>query len=266
MTETLDGTPVDPNPRPGYDPSQPWVGDCNDPVAQENARKVRVAVSMSIDRQSIVDNILGGFGRPAGPGELSAVTYDKYFQERWTVPYDPERARQLLAEAGYPDGFEATIRITTGSNPLEIEMGEAVGKYMEEIGIDVNLIVLTYSGNRPSVVARERSDWWFRSSGGGLGLNPEIAMIRRNPVGAFNPGFEVREPLEIIAQIDACTTPDCIDALREVQWDWWHDQQQIIGVVESFGTFAVDPNKVGIWTIPTGTAGVAGFEYIQKPR
>jgi len=265
MKETVDGVTVDPYPRPGYDPSKPWVGDCDDPAQQENARKVRWAVSMSIDRQAIVDNILGGYGRPAGPAEMLGVTYEKYFQDKWSVPYDPEKAKQYIKEAGYPNGFDALIRVTTGSHPLEIEVGEAVGEYMKAVGINPTIEVLTYGGNRPSVVARIRSDWWMRSSGPGLGLNPEIAMLRRNPVGAFNPGFEVEEPLQIIKKIDACTTQDCMDKLREEQWDWWHDSQQIVGVVELFGLMAVNPEVVGTWNMPIGSPGLSSFEYIEKP-
>jgi len=57
METTLAGEPIEPYPRPGYDPSKPWVGECDNPDSQENARKVRMAMSMAIDRQSIVDNM-----------------------------------------------------------------------------------------------------------------------------------------------------------------------------------------------------------------
>ncbi len=265
MPETLDGIVVDPYPRPGYSPDAPWVGECGNDAEEENARMVRWAMSMAINRQAIVDNILGGLGRPAGPAEMSGVTFEKYFQDKWAVPYDPDKSRQYISEAGWPNGFEATMRVTTCCHPLEIEMGEAIAKFMEDVGISVNIELLTYSANRPSVVSREYGDWWFRSSGPGLGLNPEIAMLRRNPVGAFNPGFEVARPLEIISEIDGCLDAECIDKLREAQWDWWHEQQQIIGVVETYGIFAVHPAKVGVWTIPIGGAGLTAFEYVQRP-
>ena len=183
--------PVDPYPRPGYDPTKPWVGDCESPEEQESARKVRWAVSMSIDRQGIVDNILGGFGRQAGPAEMVGVTYDKYYQDKWAVPYDPAMAKQYLVDAGYPDGFEMEMRCTTG-HPLMVEMCEAIAKGITEIGVDVNVVTMAYSANRPCVVARECGNWWFRTGGEGLGLNPEIALLRRNTVRTFNPGL--RDP------------------------------------------------------------------------
>ena len=265
MKVSVDGTvPVDPYPRPGYDPTKPWVGNCDSPEEQENARKVRWAVSMSIDRQGIVDNILGGFGRPAGPAEMNGVTFDKYFLDKWSVPYDPDMARQYLADAGWPDGFEMEMRCTTG-HPLMVEMCEAIAKGMTDVGLDVNIVTLAYSANRPCVVARECGNWWFRTGGEGLGLNPEIALLRRNTVRTFNPGFEIREQLEILAQIDACKSSECLDELREVHWDWWHHNQQIIGVVETYGLFGVNIEKVGEWKIPFGMGGLAAFDRIQKP-
>jgi ABC-type transport system substrate-binding protein len=219
---------------------------------------------MSIDRQGIVDNILGGFGRPAGPAEMNGVTFDKYFLDKWSVPYDPDMARQYLADAGWPDGFEMEVRCTTG-HPLMVEMCEAIAKGMTDIGLDVNIVTLAYSANRPCVVARECGNWWFRTGGEGLGLNPEIALLRRNTVRTFNPGFEIREQLEILAQIDACKSSECLDELRDVHWDWWHHNQQIIGVVETYGLFGVNIEKVGEWKIPFGMGGLAAFDRIQKP-
>ena len=88
----------------------PGVTDLNGEPLAENPFKdprVRKAVSLMIDRQLIVDRILGGSGVPAGQlvpevlgGHAADVTPDQT---------DPEQARALLAEAGYPEGFGITI-------------------------------------------------------------------------------------------------------------------------------------------------------------
>ena len=231
METTLAGEPIEPYPRPGYDPSKPWVGECDNPDSQENARKVRMAMSMAIDRQSIVDNILGGFGRPSYLPEVLPPLLDLIWQDKWFIPYDPDTARELLVEAGYPDGIDALIRITTGSHPLEVEMGQAVAQFLGALGGDVRTEVLTYSGNRPSVVARERSDLWFRSSSAGTAEPPELTQLRRNPENAFNPGLEVREPLAIIRLMDSITSREEIDKIRERLYDGFNLNQWIIPVV-----------------------------------
>ena len=263
METTLAGEPIEPYPRPGYDPSKPWVGECDNPDSQENARKVRMAMSMAIDRQSIVDNILGGFGRPSYLPEVLPPLLDLIWQDKWFIPYDPDTARELLVEAGYPDGIDALIRITTGSHPLEVEMGQAVAQFLGALGGDVRTEVLTYSGNRPSVVARERSDLWFRSSSAGTAEPPELTQLRRNPENAFNPGLEVREPVAIIRLMDSITSREEIDKIRERLYDGFNLNQWIIPVVLADQILGINSDRILEWKMTTGSGYLGDFENIR---
>ena len=263
METTLAGEPIEPYPRPGYDPSKPWVGECDNPDSQENARKVRMAMSMAIDRQSIVDNILGGFGRPSYLPEVLPPLLDLIWQDKWFIPHDPDTARELLVEAGYPDGIDALIRITTGSHPLEVEMGQAVAQFLGALGGDVRTEVLTYSGNRPSVVARERSDLWFRSSSAGTAEPPELTQLRRNPENAFNPGLEVREPLAIIRLMDSITSREEIDKIRERLYDGFNLNQWIIPVVLADQILGINSDRILEWKMTTGSGYLGDFENIR---
>jgi ABC-type transport system substrate-binding protein len=263
METTLSGEPLTPYPRPGYDSDKPWVGECNNPVSQENARLVRMAMSMSINRQSIVDNILGGFGRPSYLPEVLPPLLDSVWQDRWLIPYDVSAAKKLLMDAGYPDGIDALMRITTGSHPLEIEMGQAVAQFLGALGGDIRVEVLTYSGNRPSVVARERSDLWFRSSSAGTGEPPELTQLRRNPENAFNPGLEVREPLAIIHQMDTLTAKGDINNLREKLYDGFNHNQWIIPIVLADQILGINTAKISEWKMTTGSGYLGDFENIR---
>jgi ABC-type transport system substrate-binding protein len=263
METTLSGEPLIPYPRPGYDSDKPWVGECNNPVSQENARLVRMAMSMSINRQSIVDNILGGFGRPSYLPEVLPPLLDSVWQDRWLIPYDVSAAKKLLMDAGYPDGIDALMRITTGSHPLEIEMGQAVAQFLGALGGDIRVEVLTYSGNRPSVVARERSDLWFRSSSAGTGEPPELTQLRRNPENAFNPGLEVREPLAIIHQMDTLTAKGDINNLREKLYDGFNHNQWIIPIVLADQILGINTAKISEWKMTTGSGYLGDFENIR---
>ena len=263
METTLSGEPLTPYPRPGYDSDKPWVGECNNAVSQENARLVRMAMSMSINRQSIVDNILGGFGRPSYLPEVLPPLLDSVWQDRWLIPYDVSAAKKLLMDAGYPDGIDALMRITTGSHPLEIEMGQAVAQFLGALGGDIRVEVLTYSGNRPSVVARERSDLWFRSSSAGTGEPPELTQLRRNPENAFNPGLEVREPLAIIHQMDTLTAKGDINNLREKLYDGFNHNQWIIPIVLADQILGINTAKISEWKMTTGSGYLGDFENIR---
>ena len=78
----------------------------------ERARKVRLALNLAVDKQAIIQQVLGGLGTPAG-------TVNYYPTDPWATealaqpyPYDPAKAQALLAEAGYPQGFEVTMNLT----------------------------------------------------------------------------------------------------------------------------------------------------------
>ena len=263
METTLSGESLDPYPRPGYDPSKPWVGECGNPVSEENARLVRLAMSMAIDRQSIVDNLLGGFGRPSYLPEVLPPLLDTVWQDKWLIPYDVGAAKNLLAEAGYPDGFDALVRITTGSHPLEIEMGQAVAQFLQALGGEIRTEVLTYSGNRPSVVARERSDLWFRSSSAGTAEPPELTQLRRNPENAFNPGLEIVEPLAIIRQMDTLMSEDQLNRIREQLYDAFQHNQWIIPVVLADQILGINTDKILEWKMTTGSGYLGDFQNIK---
>ena len=69
---------------------------------------------------------------------------------RWE--YNPERAKQLLAEAGYPDGFSITLTPSLRGAPVEVEACEAIASMWTDIGVDVNFQKVPYGTLRPTIV------------------------------------------------------------------------------------------------------------------
>jgi ABC-type transport system substrate-binding protein len=140
---------------PNYNPELPWVSSTSDTSSDEwdAARKVRLALSIAIDRQTIVDELLLGFGHPlvlrdwAGPDE-PRLPADMVWE------FDPERAKSLLAEAGYPNGFDLTLSPALRGAPSEVEACEAVAQYWDDIGINVTFQNIPYGTLRPTIVAR----------------------------------------------------------------------------------------------------------------
>ena len=100
-------------------------------------KKVRQAMSYAIDYQAIIDNIFNGKAeRTAGfvvPGNLG---YDPSIEP---YPYDPEKAEELLAEAGYADGFEIGMAGPSDTYINFEQVMQAVAGYWGEIGIEVDL-------------------------------------------------------------------------------------------------------------------------------
>jgi len=101
-------------------------------------KKVRQAINYAIDKKSIVDNIYMGTAIVAKNGMPPFMLgYNDDIQD---YPYDPEKAKQLLAEAGYPDGFDVTLYVMPVSRPYMFDppkIGEAIQSYLAAVGIRV---------------------------------------------------------------------------------------------------------------------------------
>ena len=138
---------------PGFDPSLPWISGNPDPASEEwqNAAKVRTALSIAIDRQLISDTLLSS---EAIPDSLPAWAFhlDKLPAEYRQWEFNPEKSKQLLAEAGYPDGFEITLTPLGGSNYLEVT--SAIAQMWDQIGVKANQQNLPYKTFRPGIVTR----------------------------------------------------------------------------------------------------------------
>ncbi len=98
--------------------------------------RVRRALNYAVDKQAIVDSIFEGSGFVA-----DAPIPDAVFGHTSVGPYEynPTRARELLAEAGYPDGFSMTLHHPTGRYPLDATVAQAVQSMLADVGVDASL-------------------------------------------------------------------------------------------------------------------------------
>ncbi len=94
---------------------------------------VRQAMNYAVDRQAIIDALFNGYADLAvGFTTANNLGYDDSLEP---YLYDPDKARELLAEAGYPDGFEIGFACPTGAYTNFEQVCEAVGGYLNEVGI-----------------------------------------------------------------------------------------------------------------------------------
>lgn len=96
---------------------------------------VRQAITHAIDKNTIVEGAMFGYGTPIGSHASPIEPYYEDLTE--TYPYDPDRARELLAEAGYADGL--TLDFELPPYPFEKRTGEVIAQQLSEVGITVNL-------------------------------------------------------------------------------------------------------------------------------
>ena len=108
-----------------WDPKSPWAD-----------RRVRLAASLAIDRQALNQAETLGLSRPTGSIVPSDFEFALPFEP---TPYDPKRARQLLAEAGHPNGFDGG-EITPF--PPYTSMGETIMGWLQAVGIRTRMRTL----------------------------------------------------------------------------------------------------------------------------
>lgn len=112
---------------------------CNDPIISNT--KVRQAIVYAIDRQAIIDALFTGSGYPS-TAPLAPVTFG--YSDLGEIEQDLELAKSLLAEAGYPDGFDTKI-VTTERYQNGIELAEIISQQLAEIGINAKIEVWEWS-------------------------------------------------------------------------------------------------------------------------
>ncbi len=140
-------------------------------------RRVREALSLAIDRQSIVDRVMGGSAMAAGnllayPGFGTSEKYAK------APAADVERAKQLLAEAGYPNGFTMSLGSPAGRYTNDQRIAQVVAAMWARIGVKVNVETMA-----PAVFFKQRNAHAFSAylagwaASSGEMLNPLNSLV-----------------------------------------------------------------------------------------
>lgn len=107
-----------------------------------NDLRVRQALAHAIDRQALVDGAMFGYGTPIG--SHFAPHHPAYVDLTGLYPYDPQRARELLAEAGYPDGFSTTFKLPPPPAYAR-RGGEIIQSQLAQVGIRAELIPVEWA-------------------------------------------------------------------------------------------------------------------------
>ncbi len=226
----------------------------NEPSPLKDER-VRDAISLAIDRKTICEKVLLCGAKPWG-SVLTPITIGFDLKEAVPDPYNPEKAKKLLAEAGYPNGFEIVYNLTSGQKYYV----EAIAANLADIGIKVKFNILefatyhTYFHTKKLHGLDTRITWY----------NAERHSALYD--GFLSTGFQVYygtpEIDEAIANADrALTMKERIATNRELEhvikkaktrallWAW-------------SGSYGLRP-KIAYWQPKKGAAPACMFEYIK---
>ncbi len=248
LWETVHAVTGEPLTRGGLQVEKPWIGDPDDPADMEQARLVRTALSEAYDREELVDVLTDGQGWPLYIGKFNPRM--PQWDNKWSMPYDPAGARQKLAQAGYPDGFQ--IEIFGQSNTLiRQQTAEAIASYWNQnLGLDVIVQSFHYRVFRPSIVGREASIPFMNSCDGPFPVPwdwPKGLTLSSVSRGGFSCALEA--PIVAQAYVQGNLEPDVqkrVELNNQVA-DFFHHWRTLTGVFTIPTQIIYNPNAIQSW-------------------
>ena len=156
-------------------------------------RRVREAFSLAIDRKLLVDRIMNGFAVPAS--QIPPESYGGHDSSIAVPAADPARARALLAEAGYPDGFKLTIQTTNDRYPNDSQLAQAVAQLLSRIGVQTKVqampVALYYGAARKKEFTMAQIGWGQAPGDAGLVMREALRTGSINNYGGWsNPDYD----------------------------------------------------------------------------
>jgi len=126
--------------------------------------RVREALSIAIDRKGIDDKIMEGVAIPAG--DLLPYPMGGTAKDTPVDPYDPAKAKKLLADAGYPKGFSITLGTPNGRYINDLKIAQAVASMWSRIGVKTDV-----DANAPPVFFKNRDSFKYSAYLAGWGAS-----------------------------------------------------------------------------------------------
>jgi peptide/nickel transport system substrate-binding protein len=165
--------------------------------------KVRQALNHAIDVNAIVKTLYFGHAtRLATVVDRGALGYDASIAP---YPYDPAKAKALLAEAGFPNGFETEFDSFTGSIADHAKPAEAIAGYLRKIGVNVKQNVFEFSAFGPRRVQNKTAPLFIYSIGNAY-LEPSW-VIRWLTQGGLGMHYKNARLDEMLTRIEATDDP-----------------------------------------------------------
>lgn len=216
--------------------------------------RVRRALNISVDRDGITRSVLGGLGIPS-VGMVGPGTQDDLRRTFDPLPFDPERAKALLREAGYgPGQLSLTITCPTGRYIKDVQVCQALQGLWQAIGITVRANIVD-RGTWTNVVGAapdSRRDNMGMVGRATAGMDYTLYRLFYTGVGANRTGFSNARVDELLRLGRGTTDPERQKAIygevQQIIWDeapfvfLWY-QKQALGVSKAVRGFEVRPDE-----------------------
>jgi ABC-type transport system substrate-binding protein len=189
--------------------------------------KVRHAIAYAINKQALIDSFLFGFAKvsdsPLTPGVWSRKTEPVF-------KYDPQKAKQLLVEAGYPNGFTTNVLVPVGQIPAMRQVAEAVAEMLKAVGITANLKLIEHTAwqsmtrRPPAENELELSFWTWGNTVGDpdYGMRETFHSANWSPVCCNRNFYRNRQVDSLVARAQVepnlATRADLYAKAQDIVW------------------------------------------------
>ena len=167
-----------------------WIG-LNASKPPLNNVKVRQAMNYAIDRDAIVKGLL--YGTAVAANQPNGEGQPGYAKGAEAYKYDPAKAKDLLRQAGYPNGFSVNLMVTTSGSGMQepVSMGTAVQGYLAAVGITVKIQEFdwgTFLSKIGAGAQKSGMDMW-EMSWMNTAVDPSLFFGPLLTKGSWPPGF-----------------------------------------------------------------------------
>jgi len=218
-------------------------------------REVRLALNYAVDADAIIKSVFHGVGAPMSTFISRYYPYGSS-PDIAPYPYDPAKAKQLLAQAGYPNGFEITLNDAVGTPK---EMAEAVAAYLGQIGVRVKINRIDYAAWSRLNNAHKTGPMTTTQFTNAIydPIHPIAGSFSKNGSWSnyYNPEVEA-----LIAKLDSTTGADARGALFRQIGQLLHDDGAALLVTELFDVYAKKSNLD--WAVQEGS-GFLNFRQLS---
>lgn len=210
---------------------------------------VRQAVAYAVDRQGVIDSALAGQGQPLNgmPIPENSEYYDAQYADYYEQ--DLDKARELLAEAGYPDGFTARM-LSSSQYDFHENTAVSVQADLSEIGIELEMNLPDWPTRLELGAAGEYDIAVYGTSG--LTNDPAFLSEVLTPSGSQNASYGYDDPkvAELLAAGRAATDTDERKAIYSELSEYVLDQAPIVPLAWRAQAFGYSTDVTGFSNIP----------------
>lgn len=204
--------------------------------------KVRQALNYAVDKQAIIKGVLDGYATQVAT--ISTPEYDGYDSSITPYEYNPQKAKQLLAEAGYPNGFSLDISVSAGYlNGKDVV--QAMAAQLGEVGIKCNIKEIDANTQRDKISAGTIEALYLNGIGGpysNIDLVAKLSFSTGERYSTYsNPKFD-----ELRAKAAATIDKNEAKKLMSQMQQMMKDEAPAIFMYQQHGVYAYN-NRVLKW-------------------